>query len=276
MSETRGIVRVDPSGPLTRGSSRRELLPAVVATVGLVVIGLFVAVTTDTRSFYYPLGLFSYVMGWTGLPLAYPLIAVAVFVLPFSEQIRHRQIAYTRVRANLRHYLLRAALKNAVIAFLVFFSFVFIVFCCIFYALPAMGLTHFDTFAPGSYPQDFQLARMSELLRANPLIYGLVYSAWSGANAAVWASVGLVAILTIRNRFLALAFPLILFIALGFLLAIQGGVFSQVSPWTLWVLFGITQVSMLPAGVTLAIFALLAATGIALVAARANRLSNVQ
>lgn len=277
MSKARGTVRVDPSG-LTQRSQPvlRDFAPALVAVVALVAIAVTVALTVNTMSFYYPLGEFSYVMGWTGLPLAYPLIAVVVFVLPFSQQIQQRHIFYTRVRTSIRRRLAIAALVNAIVAFVVFFLFVFLTFCFVFYIQPAMGLSHFDSFTPGSFPEDFQLARMTELLRISPLIYGLSYAAWCGANAAVWASVGFVAILTVRNRFLALAFPMILFIILGFALAILGGVFAQVSPWTLWVLFSISQVSMLPSLVTLAIFATVAAVSIVVTIARSDRLTSLQ
>ena len=275
MNTTTRAVEANGTGSGRRGLAKRDFLPALIVVVALIAIGVFVAATTHAHSFYYPLGLFSYVMGWTGLPLAYPLLAVAVFVLPFSQKMRHRHIFYTRVRRSIQSSLIRAAVTNAAVAFCAFFIFV-LIFCFVFYVQPALGLTHFDTFAAGTYPEDFQLSRMTELLKVSPLVYGLTYAAWAGMNASMWASVGLVAVLTIHNRFFALALPLVLFIALGFILGALGGTSAQVAPWSLWVLFGIRQVSMLPAIVTLALFvvAISGATFIAI--ARADHLSNLR
>ena len=247
------------------------LLPAVIVFAFLTGLTIWVAATADFRSFYSPMGHFSYAIGWSGLALFYPVLVVAVYLLGFTERLRQRWIFYARPRVSIRRYLAHEALKNAAIAFAVFFAFALASGVVVFYIIPATGVT-FDTIGPGTvFPSDAEFARLTELTAVSPLLYVIVYAAWQGLNAAVWATFGFAAVLLIRNRLVALATPFLLFIALAVLMGMAPSVFAQNAPWLLWFLFSIAQVSMVPSVIILGILAAAAVGLVAWVLRHPNR-----
>jgi hypothetical protein len=168
------------------------------------------------------------------------------------------------VRVDIKRYLLQRSVANALAVLVVMSVHTALVFVAVVYVAPTLGLLQFDLVGYGSgYPAPQAFARLTELWAISPVLYGAVYSLWSGLNGAVWASVGFAAVLLIRNRFLALAAPFVicLIITVGFQLLMA----DLFAPLIVWMLFGYVQTPPLTAVIPLAILLLGSATAVAVV-----------
>lgn len=213
-------------------------------------------------------------MGWTGVPVAFPFLVLIPFILPFSQQLTHRWVFYTRTRMSPGRYLCEKVVTNAWMNFGVFFVYCFVSFVFFYYAAPYLGVTY----DPDGYvgATDLTEARLTSLIGIHPLIYALAYSAWQGANAVLWASVGLIAVLLIRQRILAFTIPFALFALLSILMGVAGVPFAWNTPWLMWILFSVSDVPFLPSVLTLGTMYAIVAVILWLTIRRANRLGVLQ
>ncbi|WP_165842380.1 ABC transporter permease [Paenibacillus xerothermodurans] len=161
------------------------------------------------------------------LPLAFVLLATLVYLGSFSREIKNRFLVYTRLRTPLRKMLRIKFAANFLVTFGVFFVFTFGYFLFSFYIVPLLRLVQFHpevymlnevTVVQDSYTRH----TFTQLLQFGSLTYGFFYSCWVGLNAAVYATIGFFMVLIIRNQFLALSIPFLLYILGSFVMAASG------------------------------------------------------
>ncbi|MFT4123232.1 MAG: hypothetical protein QM635_05305 [Microbacteriaceae bacterium] len=227
---------------------RRALLSAPVWAVALAVGTALVVLSLlpVNVAFDSPYRVFAYTIGSSGIVLAYPVAAVAISLIGFGQELARRWAVLTRTRVSLRRYLAAKAVANAVSAFTVFFVVTFLVAAVILLIEPTLGWRTYETFPGDEVTAPAASSRLSQLIATSTALYALAYAAWSGLNAAVWASVGFGFLLVVRNRFVALSAPTLLVIVATLGMSVAGGAFFQSSPWEIWTLVDVGQVSMVP------------------------------
>ncbi len=189
-------------------------LPSVYATA-----------ISDGYALFGPADFFTLIIPFA-LPLVFPLIAVALYALPFSNELSHRYIVYTRTRSNIRRYLTSKALANIVVAFVAFFLAAFIPFLWAFVVEPSVGVINpYRQTMVGLSPAELEaypatVNTFSQLLSIGPWAYGLGYSLWLGMNGALYASIGFLLLLVVPNRFVALSIPFIGYHIANFVFAV--------------------------------------------------------
>ncbi len=205
---------------------------------------------TKDAIFAYPLSAFGTSMS-SPLSVVLPLIAVGIYLFRLGRELQERFIVSVRARIDVRRYLTVKAEATAATAFLFFFAYAAVSFIAMVYVLPPTGLLRFD---PAGTVTAEHFARFSELWSVSPALYGLVYALWCGLNGAVWALIGFVALLSVPNRLIALAVPVVGVLVLTVALTLFG--LDIFAPYPLWILFGYVQA---PAWTALAPMALLVA-----------------
>jgi hypothetical protein len=191
----------------------------------LILPSLYATSTSDEYALFGEADFFALIVSFA-LPLVFPLIAVAIFALPFSNELSHRYILYTRTRTNVGRYLKRKLLANIAVAFTVFFLASFIPFLWAFVVEPAIGVIGpFRPTMAGLSPAELvaypaSVHTFSQLLSFGPWAYGLGYSAWLGLNGALYASIGFQLLFVVPNRFIALSIPFIGYHILNFVFAV--------------------------------------------------------
>ena len=214
---------------------RRTLASWTTAVwVGLIAAPIVWTITKDAI-FAYPLSAFATSMQ-SPLSVVLPLIAVGIYLVGFGRELQERFIVNARARIDVRRYLTVKAQATAATAFLFFFTYAAVAFIALVWVLPPTGVLRFDQV--GSVPPD-EFARFSELWSVSPALYGLVYAVWCGLNGAVWALIGFVALLSVSNRLIALAVPVVAVLVLTVALTLLG--LDLIAPYTLWILFGYVQ-----------------------------------
>lgn len=191
----------------------------------LVAPSFYVTAISDGYALFGPADFYTLIVSF-GLPLVFPLIAVALYALPFSNELSHRYIAYTRTRTPIRRYLRGKALANITLAFSAFFLAAFIPFLWAFVIEPSVGvigpwrptIAGLSEAGLAAYPSTVHT--FSQLLTIGPWAYGLGYSLWLGLNGALYASIGFLLLLVIPNRFIALSVPFIGYHIANFVFAV--------------------------------------------------------
>jgi hypothetical protein len=240
----------------------------------LVLPSWYATSTSDEYALFGEADFFALIVSFA-LPLIFPLIAVAIFALPFSSELSHRYILYTRTRTNVSRYLQSKLLTNIAVAFVVFFLASFIPFLWAFVVEPAIGVIGpFRPTVAGLSPTELEaypasVYTFSQLLSFGPWAYGLGYSLWLGLNGALYASIGFLLLFVIPNRFIALSIPFIGYHILNFVFAVLG--IPQFSP-TMVFPFNLVQFPIWVAFVPFSIMALLAASLAFYVGQRTQRL----
>ncbi len=197
---------------------RKELRTALSWKVGvfvaalLVLPSLFGTVISDGYALSGSADFFTLVMAGV-LPLIFPLLAVAVYAVPFSDQLSNRYLVYTRIRIDIRRNLATKALANLILAFIVFFLVAFIPFLWAFFIEPSLGVIneyHQSRVSPGVVAvSPSTINTFSQLLAIGPWAYGVGYSLVLGLNGAIYASLGFLLLFLIPNRFVAIAIPFV-------------------------------------------------------------------
>lgn len=205
---------------------------------------------TKDAVFAFPLSAFATSME-SPLSVVLPLIAVGIYLFRLGREMQERFIVNARARIDVRRYLMVKAQATALTAFMFFFTYAAVSFIAMVYILPPLGVLRFDP--TGSVPPE-QFARFSELWSLSPALYGLVYAAWCGLNGTVWALIGLIALLSVPNRLVALAVPVVGVLVLTVALTLFG--LDIFAPYPLWILFGYVQspawTALAPMGVLVA------------------------
>lgn len=137
------------------------------------------------------------------------------------------------------------------------------------YSPEASGLT-----TPGQVAQaQASYVTFSELTAISPWLYAFFFSAWLGANAAVYATLALICSMVVPNRLVGYSLPWVVSLVAAFAFAVQG--LEAYSPDTIFP-FNVEQLPawqpFVPFGVSLA----LAVLGGLAVVVRSDRLDRCQ
>jgi hypothetical protein len=151
------------------------------------------------------------------LDLLFPLAAVFLTCVPTFHDVGHRFIANTRARVSIRGLVAKRLLLVFCVSFGAFFLTGFVPFLVSYYFWPAIGN---PSITPSLYNltpsqavlDSFSRHTYSGLLQAGALTFGLVYSLLVALAGATFACLGLVMLLLVRNRILALAIPFVVFL----------------------------------------------------------------
>jgi hypothetical protein len=147
--------------------------------------------------------------------LLLPLAMTVITCRRFSAELHHRFISLRRCRLDMTTHLrsrMRAALRTG---FVLGFLCAGVTYATAFHVWPLIGDPEVD---PASYSltaaqetaQSVTAVSFSHFLALGDWVYGLTYSAWLGSCCAVYALVGMTALLYVRNRFLAAATPMLI------------------------------------------------------------------
>ncbi|MBY9080501.1 ABC transporter permease [Paenibacillus sp. HN-1] len=163
----------------------------------------------------------------TVLPIVFPILAVLVYTVSFSEEVQNRHLTYTRMRRPIMETLYIKLNANILLTGVFFFLLVFISFLFAYYIEPSLDIAQYK-------PERFGLTKeniaadtysrytFTQLLRYGSITYGILYSLWVGMNAALYSVFGFLLVLFMKNRFLAVSFPFIVYLVVSFTLAALG------------------------------------------------------
>ncbi|MET4705894.1 hypothetical protein [Frigoribacterium sp. UYMn621] len=204
-------------------------------------------------------GVFSYLMG--GGPLIYllfPLYVVFISCLRLYREVPTSE----RVTVRRESYLFARLATAGGISFVAFAFSTFLLFVLAFYVWPALGNPSVD---PGVYfltpetavTSSFTESTYSQLLALGPLTFGILYSFWVGFCAAIWTSLAMAALLTVRNRPLAVALPFLVYIAQWVAASLLGNVRASFAASTFP--FGYQQTSILAGAAPMLVLTAIAA-----------------
>ncbi|SDT05428.1 hypothetical protein SAMN05444162_2957 [Paenibacillaceae bacterium GAS479] len=197
------------------------------------------------------------------ISMIFPFIITFIYLSLFSGEIKNRFHVYTRTRVPIETYLKSKFISNALLTFITVFLFMFSCFVIAYYILPALGLIQMNFYDYGlnetTITEDqFTRYTFTQILRYGEITYGLLYSLWVGINAVCYTSIGFMFLLFIRNQFVALSIPVLIYYCGSFIL---GALFSLPYQFIFSVFpFGYKQISMtillVPASLLILIFAL--------------------
>jgi hypothetical protein len=200
--------------------STSSWLTGLLVMAMLVLPVVFGTNISDTYALYGPTDFYTLIMEGLALPLIFPLLAVALYVAPFSTQLSNRYLVYTRTRADIRRTLVSKACANATLTFVVFFLTGFMPFVWAYLLEPALGLITYNTEALDPAASAQNLTTFSQLLAYGPWAYGLGFSVWLGLNGALYATIGFLLLFFIPNRFVAMSVPFLAVNIVGFVMAV--------------------------------------------------------
>ncbi|WP_214607641.1 hypothetical protein, partial [Mycobacterium tuberculosis] len=87
------------------------------------------------------------------IPVIFPIIAVLIYVVSFSEEIRNRFIVYTRLRRGILETLYIKLVANIILSCLFYFTLIFVVFIFAYYIEPQLGIATYDLEGYGLSPE---------------------------------------------------------------------------------------------------------------------------
>jgi hypothetical protein len=156
-----------------------------------------------------------------------PLAVVLLTCVRFSSDLSHRFISAQRLRRPVRSLVLARLVRAAAVGFGLAFLMSFVPYVAAFHVLPLIGDPGID---PAGYYMDAgEAAEYSRnqtgfgaVLRLGDVPFGLVFSTWTGFCGALYAVMGITALLLMRNRVLALAMPMLLVFGETFAAAVAG------------------------------------------------------
>jgi hypothetical protein len=190
----------------------------------LLAIPLYVAVVRDDVFHLFggggvalagSFGVFSeFMIGGLVIYLLFPVCVVLLGCLRLYKEVPGSQ----RITVRKEGYLFARLITGAGISFVVFAVSTFLLFVLAFYIWPALGnpsvdLSVYFLTPKSAVTSSFTASTYSQLLAFGSLTFGILYSLWVGFCAAVWTSLAMAALLTVRNRPLALTLPFLLYIA---------------------------------------------------------------
>ena len=145
-----------------------------------------------------------------------PVFAVVAGCLPLFDELGKRFIVSTRTRVDLSTYLCAKIVSGCSLTFLVFFGFTLALFVLAYGIWPSLGNPNVDPSMYGLTEMSAQVDAASRvtysgLLRFSPLAYGVVFSGWVGVGGATLAGLGMVALVALPSRLLAILIPFIVY-----------------------------------------------------------------
>lgn len=157
----------------------------------------------------------------------FPLVITAIACTGLGSEIAARNVSNRRSRLPamkiVGSHLARIAAAGATIGFF----YAFLPFCFAYLLWPALGNPSIDPGAYGMTPSSaeidsFNRATFSSFLRNGPVAFGGVYSSWVAFGGLVYAVIGAIALLVMKNRFVALALPFLIYFVGTLVAALSG------------------------------------------------------
>ena len=169
------------------------------------------------------------------VPLAFPLLATLLYGLYFSQELSAGAWLPLQLRRGRRGYLLRHLGRAAALGFVVGAVMIAIVGVLTLWATPKFGwVTYFPD--PGARVP-VERFTFAQLLPLGDAAFLSSYAAWVGVHAALYGMLGVLALVNVSNRLLALALPAVGQFLIDFLLAVLGlarwGMIAAVFPFNL-------------------------------------------
>jgi len=157
-----------------------------------------------------------------GLPITFPILVVLVFVASFSGEVKNRFLTYTRMRRPIMSTVYIKLTANIVLTFLLYSALIFVCFLFAYYIEPYLGIVKFDP-SYGLTKEEIAISNITrhtftQILNQGVFTYAILYSCWLGINAALYSAIGFYLVLLIKNRFLALTLPFIIYLVGSFTL----------------------------------------------------------
>jgi len=204
---------------------------AAVSVVMVVVGGGCVTLWTLGVADHYVMGhqieFVQLVLRSTPVALVFPALAVLPFTVVAVSATRNNFLLYTRTRRRIRSTLVRLYIGAAVVTFAVF------AIIMLTYELGAMVSEVAGTvdYVPGRVDRTPETTTtFSQLMVYGTGAYYAFQCVWFGVNAAAYAVLGLSCVLVIRQPVVALLLPWLVFVVVGFGMAVLG--LEAFSPFT--------------------------------------------
>lgn len=182
------------------------------------------------------------------IPMLFPILMLLIYANNYIIEKKHNFSLYTRTRVWFPTYIQAKIIVNAGLAFFISFFLIFLPFVFIMYVEPHFSIINYQEFK-GGY-DSYSTTTFDGLLKKGSLIYGIVYSSWVALNGLLYASLAFLFPFFIRNHFIALSLPFVMYHLLNFAAGIFGyAKFSPISTifpfniqqqeiWTIFVPFG--------------------------------------
>jgi hypothetical protein len=156
--------------------------------------------------------------------LTFPLIAVLTTCLGMYRVVVARHIANTRTRSGIRAYLARRLAFAAGGAALLFFAQTAVAFLVAYRVWADLGDPSLDSTTSGAAADaaSYSAFAFGSFLKQGRLAFGIGYSTWVALAAATYAALAICLLVTLSNRILALASPLLVYIASDLVFGLSG------------------------------------------------------
>ncbi|MFD1716056.1 hypothetical protein ACFSBZ_16395 [Amnibacterium flavum] len=188
-------------------------LTALVLILGPLAIGI---VGVQGGALRNNVDLYGEVMG-SAVVLVAPLLAVLIGCLPLFSATRRRVVGHTRTDLDPEVYLGTKAVAAVTCTFVVFFLSAFLPYLLLVLVWPSLGNPGIDPSLYGLTAEEGRAAAQSaasytQLLSIGEVAYGVIYGAWVGLGGATYCLLGLLALIVVPNRYLALTLPFVIYV----------------------------------------------------------------
>lgn len=252
------------------GRELRATLSWVQPVVGLLLLAipLYFAVVRDDVFHAFggggvalagSFGVFSELMnGGPAIYLLFPVYVVVLSCLRLYREVPGSQ----RVTMRKEGYIFGRLVTAGSISFVACGLSTFVLFVLAFYIWPALGnpsvdLSVYFMTPESAITESYTASTYSQILASGSLTFGILYSLWVGFCAAVWTSLALAALLTVKNRPLALTLPFLLYVgqwaAASLLGNVRASFVASIFP------FGYQQTSILAGAAPMLVLAVISA-----------------
>lgn len=188
----------------------------------------------NTYEFFKPIEVFEESIS-TIPAMVFPILAVLVYIPSFISEYKNNFLTYTRTRINLNDYLVSKGIVNAILSGIVLFLMVFVTYLFVQFIEPWLGLVNYTPISESTFDVENVF---SSLIENNSFLYATVYAIWIGLNAALYATLAYILVLSLNSIFVAISIPFMGYHLLNFVSGIFQ--FPQFSPLSTLFPFNIT------------------------------------
>lgn len=189
--------------------TKKELLNALtpknlIVFVSIILIVPFIQflIVYDSYEFYKPIEVFEESIS-TIPGMTFPILALFIYVPSFISEYRHNFLIYTRTRVNLHDYLISKGIVNALLSGIVMFLMIFITYLLVQYIEPLFGLVSYSPINESTV----DVRNTFSSFIGDPFLYATIYALWIGVNAALYATLTYILVLSLQHIFVAISLP---------------------------------------------------------------------
>lgn len=111
---------------------------------------------------------------------------------------------------------------NIMLTFLLYTALILVCFLFAYYIEPYLGIVTFDPLYGLTKEEiainNITMHTFTQILNQGVFTYAILYSCWLGMNAALYSAIGFYLVILIKNKFLALSLPFIIYLVGSFTL----------------------------------------------------------